>query len=438
MSELTSSGGPRSLQNRNTKNLSIAIEHQKPELTSLQEIPEVRPQMQSNFSSGTIYRRSTLDSDKSVRKPGNTIYSVIPKLDRVQSASPIYASSMEIDNKKKLGRVHSLSLSIKTKNLPTRNSNSLKSGHIRNRSFTMSGAETSTPLITDESESRNLKKEFMNKVGSRVQQQDFDMDAMYSEIYQNTAYTEGPLLVVEPSIYLYSEPNLSVILNYDVVINVAKEIDNLKQHIPAGMAIDYYHVPWTHASQISKDLAWLTEVMHTAVTKGKKILVHCQCGVSRSASLIVGYMMRYENLALNDAYAKLKEIAKDISPNMGLIFQLMEWNDMLPSLRNNEASSKTTVQSMDMSQNIPLETTKNVSTSKFDNSSYGMSSSITISDTTSGNSPSSANSISLQNESFPVLNSKELTLTDLSNNNILNGSYKNAADVVADSSQLWH
>lgn len=178
--------------------------------------------------------------------------------------------------------------------------------------------------------------------------------------------------------------------------------------------------------------------MHTAVTKGKKILVHCQCGVSRSASLIVGYMMRYENLALNDAYAKLKEIAKDISPNMGLIFQLMEWNDMLPSLRNNEASSKTTVQSMDMSQNIPLETTKNVSTSKFDNSSYGMSSSITISDTTSGNSPSSANSISLQNESFPVLNSKELTLTDLSNNNILNGSYKNAADVVADSSQLWH
>lgn len=251
-----------------------------------------------------------------------------------------------------------MSLSIKTKNLPTRNSNSLKSGHIRNRSFTMSGAETSTPLITDESESRNLKKEFMNKVGSRVQQQDFDMDAMYSEIYQNTAYTEGPLLVVEPSIYLYSEPNLSVILNYDVVINVAKEIDNLKQHIPAGMAIDYYHVPWTHASQISKDLAWLTEVMHTAVTKGKKILVHCQCGVSRSASLIVGYMMRYENLALNDAYAKLKEIAKDISPNMGLIFQLMEWNDMLPSLRNNEASSKTTVQSMDMSQNIPLETTK--------------------------------------------------------------------------------
>lgn len=175
------------------------------------------------------------------------------------------------------------------------------------------------------------------KNNSNIMDSDEDLDS-YSETFKENHYPSGPLLVIPPFIYLYSEPSLKEVMGYDLIINVAKEITNYKEQLPLSKQPCYYHFTWSHTSQITKNLPQLTELVHNAYLNQKKVLIHCQCGVSRSASLIVAYMMRYDRLNLNDAYNKLKSIAKEISPNMSLLFQLMEWEDWLKncdSINNN-------------------------------------------------------------------------------------------------------
>ncbi|AAS51675.1 ADL245Wp [Eremothecium gossypii ATCC 10895] len=153
----------------------------------------------------------------------------------------------------------------------------------------------------------------------------------YNDVLNGNAYPGEPLCVLVPGLFLYSEPTIEQVLQFDVVVNVAKEITDFTSQIPEGSGTQYYHFKWSHTSKICSNLEELTALIHTALCDGKRVLVHCQCGVSRSASLIVAYIMRYRSMPLNDAYNYLKNVAKDISPNMSLIFQLMEWGEQLKS-----------------------------------------------------------------------------------------------------------
>lgn len=92
---------------------------------------------------------------------------------------------------------------------------------------------------------------------------------------------------------------------------------------------EYIFVPWGHTSTLTSDLTALTDLMQARTQQGKRILVHCQCGVSRSASLIVAYIMRQNQWGLHRAYRWVKAKSPNISPNMTLIYQLLEWGSML-------------------------------------------------------------------------------------------------------------
>ncbi|ANB10918.1 tyrosine/serine/threonine protein phosphatase MSG5 [Sugiyamaella lignohabitans] len=92
---------------------------------------------------------------------------------------------------------------------------------------------------------------------------------------------------------------------------------------------EYIYVPWDHTSKLTPDLARLTDLISSRSAEGKKILVHCQCGVSRSASLVVAYVMRQDKCDLNTAYDHVKKRSPNISPNMTLMFQLIDWARML-------------------------------------------------------------------------------------------------------------
>ncbi|CAI4050150.1 tyrosine/serine/threonine protein phosphatase MSG5 SKDI_14G2690 [Saccharomyces kudriavzevii IFO 1802] len=392
------SNSPRSLQNRNTKNLSLDITtfhplmefslpsqdapdpvkipspsplnlFMKPKLTMLEKGPTkvgsrpIPPPLPLRRSEASIY---TLPASFKNRAISPNLYarpSTISSISKPSSASPLSSFS----EKPHLNRVHSLS--VKTKDLKLKG--------IRGRSQTISGLETSTPISSVRE--CTLGNSDMNIFSSQRSMQttlifpeeepDLNIDVVHTEIYQRTVYLDGPLLVVPPNLYLYSEPKLEDILSFDLVINVAKEIPNLESLIPPEMArkVRYYHIEWTHTSKIVSDLSRLTHIMHTAYLQNKKILVHCQCGVSRSASLIVAYIMRYYGLNLNDAYNKLKTVAKDISPNMGLIFQLMEWGGMLSQNTFDEEGEATSMsEDNEISNNeASLSTAKSYSSASY-------------------------------------------------------------------------
>lgn len=146
-------------------------------------------------------------------------------------------------------------------------------------------------------------------------------------------YPDGPLLVYSDNIYLYSEPDAHQAAQFDVVINVAREVKNpfhtVSQDDDGNTRPEYIFIPWDHNSNLVDDLYQLTSLIESRSRQGKKILIHCQCGVSRSASLVVAYVMKKQNWDLNTAYNYVKKQSPSINPNMSLMFQLIDWQALV-------------------------------------------------------------------------------------------------------------
>ncbi|KAI0380890.1 dual specificity phosphatase [Hypomontagnella monticulosa] len=197
-----------------------------------------------------------------------------------------------------------------------------------------------------------------------------------NEDQKTPGYPDGPIAIYDDNVYLYLEPTAEEASKFDVVINVAREVLNpfagsskenspeepkamqMESPIPDtamtndsfatafefppsdGNAVEtpttpkanpllepeYIHMPWDHNTDIATDLMMLCEKIEKRTKEGKKVLVHCQQGASRSASLIIAYGL-YQNpgLTVNDAYYAAQSKSKWISPNMRLMYCLQDF-----------------------------------------------------------------------------------------------------------------
>ncbi|KAF1958266.1 hypothetical protein CC80DRAFT_534052 [Byssothecium circinans] len=226
------------------------------------------------------------------------------------------------------------------------------------------------------------------------QEPNFDIPQSREE--KPAAYPNGPIEIYPSGIFLYCEPTLEQACNFDVIINVASEVKNpfttpasqlekdinarrvdgpaaenpdfaalskrasgadsspptpkatpVMQVMPAGereingkmyKTPEYIHMPWEHNTDIVADLHKLVRTMDERVKEGKRILVHCQCGVSRSASLIVAYgIFKNTQGSVQDTYDVVKKRSKWIGPNMSLIMQLQEYRNTLGKPNDNRS-----------------------------------------------------------------------------------------------------
>jgi len=71
-----------------------------------------------------------------------------------------------------------------------------------------------------------------------------------------------------------------------------------------------------------------------------KTLVHCSAGRSRSATIIIAYLIAKRNLSVRDAYRLLKSKRKIIEPNIGFIQRLLEFEDRLIEREERKRSEK--------------------------------------------------------------------------------------------------
>ena len=67
------------------------------------------------------------------------------------------------------------------------------------------------------------------------------------------------------------------------------------------------------------------DFIRDCVDSGGRVLVHCSQGVSRSVSVVVGYLMWRDDEAYERAFARVKEKRGVANPNMGFACQLMQW-----------------------------------------------------------------------------------------------------------------
>ncbi|KAF2708944.1 hypothetical protein K504DRAFT_527097 [Pleomassaria siparia CBS 279.74] len=260
------------------------------------------------------------------------------------------------------------------------------------------------------------------------QEQNFDVPQSREE--KPAAYPNGPICIYESGVFLYFEPTVEQAVTYDVIINVAsevmnpfttaasvsrKELDARRVDGPPAENVDfaslpertkpssfdtqdsspttpkatptletvsqtaialngthsktpeYIHMQWEHNTDIVPDLYKLVKLMDDRVQQGKRILVHCQCGVSRSASLIVAYGI-YKNpgISVQEAYDSVKKRSKWIGPNMNLIMQLQEFRNGLIKLNETRSfhGQGFGMSSQRRSAGISMSTTNSTGTNK--------------------------------------------------------------------------
>ncbi|KAG5898926.1 hypothetical protein JTB14_007961 [Gonioctena quinquepunctata] len=71
------------------------------------------------------------------------------------------------------------------------------------------------------------------------------------------------------------------------------------------------------------------DLIHQVSSLGGKTLVYCVAGVSRSASICLAYLMKYQRLSLLEAYNYVKLRRPRIRPNCGFFKQLIEYEKQL-------------------------------------------------------------------------------------------------------------
>ncbi|XP_006010324.1 dual specificity protein phosphatase 2 [Latimeria chalumnae] len=67
------------------------------------------------------------------------------------------------------------------------------------------------------------------------------------------------------------------------------------------------------------------EFIDSVKNSGGRVLVHCQAGISRSATICLAYLMRTQRVRLEEAFDFIKQRRGVISPNFGFMGQLLQF-----------------------------------------------------------------------------------------------------------------
>jgi len=108
------------------------------------------------------------------------------------------------------------------------------------------------------------------------------------------------------------------------IINVTT---NLPMYFESDERFVYHRVPIndTHNDDIGAHFTTAIDYINRAIDAGGKVLVHCFAGISRSASIVIAYLIKERQMTLEQATAFVKTRRHQIDPNLSFIGALTKY-----------------------------------------------------------------------------------------------------------------
>uniref|UniRef100_A0A673IGB7 protein-tyrosine-phosphatase n=1 Tax=Sinocyclocheilus rhinocerous TaxID=307959 RepID=A0A673IGB7_9TELE len=124
--------------------------------------------------------------------------------------------------------------------------------------------------------------------------------------------------------------DLLLCLNIGFVVNVTTHLP--LYHLDTGL-VRYKRLPATDNSKqnLQQYFEEVFEFIEEAHQCGRGVLVHCQAGVSRSATIVIAYLMKHTLMTMTDAYKYVRGRRPIVSPNLNFMGQLLEFERDLNS-----------------------------------------------------------------------------------------------------------
>ncbi|BGP40421.1 tyrosine protein phosphatase yvh1 [Rhodotorula kratochvilovae] len=105
---------------------------------------------------------------------------------------------------------------------------------------------------------------------------------------------------------------------------IACVVSSMRQEYDTAPGVNLHHVAVddTDRTNILEHLLPTAEFIHTALENGRNVLVHCQAGVSRSTTLVAGYLMLKRGLNVEQALDKIRAARPQVEPSESFLMQL--------------------------------------------------------------------------------------------------------------------
>lgn len=123
------------------------------------------------------------------------------------------------------------------------------------------------------------------------------------------------------------------------LLTIAEELDLSKE--ASSQQIEYKRIPASDypGFDLQQYFTEITDFIHQSLSAKGVIVVHCLMGVSRSATAVIAYLIRFKGLRADVAY-DLDDLVREkrsvISPNDGFLSQLKKYEKLFILQEENE------------------------------------------------------------------------------------------------------
>ncbi|NXU43025.1 DUS1 phosphatase, partial [Drymodes brunneopygia] len=144
-------------------------------------------------------------------------------------------------------------------------------------------------------------------------------------------YDQGGPVEILPFLYLgsayhASRKDMLDALGITALINVSANCPN---HFEGHYQYKSIPVEDNHKADISSWFNEAIDFIDSVKKDGGRVFVHCQAGISRSATICLAYLMRTNRVKLDEAFEFVKQRRSIISPNFSFMGQLLQFESQV-------------------------------------------------------------------------------------------------------------